>query len=132
MSESEKRDEIISCLDFIGISYEQNPALLASLTPPALPGWLERPGIIRQPLNQFFLNAESLIAPAHASSDSLLSIAGSLGPDATAEMLLKVDCERVQNVHDAIIRAMIVEALRNQSQPALLCQSGIDVCMHPA
>ena len=105
LRDSEVRDEILACLDFIGNSSEQDPRLLASLTLAGLPGWLEEQGFRAEPLIRFCLNAEALIAPGDAS-DSLSAIAGSLGPDATVAMLLEAVGDRTPIVHAGIIRAI--------------------------
>ena len=109
------RDELFSCLDFIGHAQDQNPDLLNSLTLSVLPSWLEEHGFRSDLFGRFF-EAVDLATALSSPPETLFSIFSSLAPDMSALQLVDAVANRSPNVYAALLEA-IEEA--NQSGKAL-------------
>ena len=109
------RDELFSCLDFIGHAQDQNPDLLNFLTLSVLPSWLEEHGFRSDLFGRFF-EAVDLATALSSPPETLFSIFSSLAPDMSALQLVDAVANRSPNVYAALLEA-IEEA--NQSGKAL-------------
>ena len=109
------RDELFSCLDFIGHAQDQNPDLLNFLTLSVLPSWLEEHGFRSDLFGRFF-EAVDLATALSRPPETLFSIFSSLAPDMSALQLVDAVANRSPNVYAALLEA-IEEA--NQSGKAL-------------
>ena len=109
------RDELFSCLDFIGHAQDQNPDLLNFLTLSVLPSWLEEHGFRSDLFGRFF-EAVDLATALSSPPETLFSIFSSLAPDMSALQLVDAVANRSPNVYAALLEA-IEEA--NQSAKAL-------------
>ncbi|WP_254943094.1 hypothetical protein [Cyanobium sp. A1C-AMD] len=109
------RDELFSCLDFIGHAQDQNPDLLNFLTLSVLPSWLEEHGFRSDLFGRFF-EAVDLATALSSPPETLFSIFSSLAPDMSALQLVDAVANRSPNVYAALLKA-IEEA--NQSGKAL-------------
>ena len=109
------RDELFSCLDFIGHAQDQNPDILNFLTLSVLPSWLEEHGFRSDLFGRFF-EAVDLATALSSPPETLFSIFSSLAPDMSALQLVDAVANRSPNVYAALLEA-IEEA--NQSGKAL-------------
>jgi hypothetical protein len=109
------RDELFSCLDFIGHAQDQNPDLLNSLTLSVLPSWLEEHGFRSDLFGRFF-EAVDLATALSSPPETLFSIFSSLAPDMSALQLVDAVANRSPNVYAALLEAIEVA---NQSGKAL-------------
>jgi hypothetical protein len=114
-ADSNRRDELLACLDFIGHAQDQNPDLLNFLTLSVLPSWLEEHGF-RSDLFGGFFEAVDLATALSSPPETLFNIFSSLAPDTSALQLVDAVANRSPNVYAALLEA-IEEA--NQSGKAL-------------
>lgn len=100
-ADSNRRDELLACLDFIGRAQQANQDLLLSQTLASFPAWLEEQGFSAQLLGSFFHDVDRIATP-DSSSEPLAEIYTSLGPEASVLQLVNVVAERSPIVYEII------------------------------
>jgi hypothetical protein len=99
------RDELISCLDFVGHAHDENSALLNSLTLASLPTWLEENGYRTDLLGRFFQDVD-LATATSSPPETLFDIVASLGQDTTALQLVDAVAKRSPIAFAALLEAI--------------------------